>query len=354
MSAGNSLAQPKDRKEGLEMTEDLREAPAQTGVTPDLILQLATSFMATKYLIAAVEVGMFEALADDLLDLDALAARIAIPRRTARICADAMVAFGLLERDGPWYRNSAAAGTFLTGRGARDLRPVLRLMDRAYPVWADFTEAIRAGRSPSSSTRLDPEAQRTYSAGVQSITVGAARALAASYEFGRHRQLLDLGGGTGSFLEPILERHPAIQCGLFERPQVVHLARDNLNAYESDGRVRFYEGDLLQDQIPTGYDAFLLANVVHVLTPEHNRDLLKRVRASAPPRARLLLVDIWTDPTHTQPAFAAIMAGQFLLSGEGDVYSEDEIRDMLATTGWVMSRRQPLAGPASLVVAERQ
>jgi hypothetical protein len=337
------------------MTGNPPEAPAQTGVTPDLILQLATSFMATRYLIAAVEVGMFEALGDAALDLDALAARIAVPRRTGRICADAMVALGLLERDGPLYRNSPAADAFLSGRGARDLRPFLRSMDRTYPAWTEFTEAIRAGRAPGFITRLEPEAQRVYSAGVQSVSVGSAHALAESYEFDRHRQLLDLGGGTGSFLVPILERHPAIECGLFELPQVVPLARENLKAHTSDGRVRFYEGDLLQDQLPTGYDVFLLANVVHVFTPEHNQDLLERVHASAPSGARLLLVDFWTDSTHTQPFFAAIMAGQFLMSGgEGDVYSQDELRDMLAASGWVISGRRPLTGPASLVVAERQ
>jgi hypothetical protein len=336
------------------MAEDLPEAPAQAGPTPDQILQLATSFMATRYLVAAVEVGMFEALGDVALDLDDLAAQIAVPTRTARICADAMVALGLLERDGALYRNSAAAGTFLGGRSARDLRPFVRSMDRAYPVWAEFTEAIREGRGPGFITRLDPAAQRVYSAGVESVSVGSARALADSYEFDRHRRLLDLGGGTGSFLVPILERHPAIECGLFELPQVVPLARDNLKAYESGGRVQFYEGNLLQGQLPAGYDAFLLANVVHIFTPEHNRDLLARVHASAPSGARLLLVDFWTDPTHTQPFFAAIMAGQFLLSGgEGDVYSEDEIRDMLTATGWIMSGKRPLAGPASLVVAER-
>ena len=337
------------------MTEDLPERAAQPGLTPDLILQLATSFMATRYLIAAVEVGVFEALGDAALDLDALAARIAVPRRTARICADAMVALGLLERDGPLYRNSPAAGAFLSGRGPRDLRPFLRSMERTYPAWTEFTDAIRAGRGPGFITRLDPEAQRVYSAGVESVTAGSAVALAGSYDFDRHRRLLDLGGGTGSFLVPILDRHPDIECGLFELPSVVALARENLKARKSGGRVRFYEGDLLRDQLPTGYDAFLLANVVHIFTPEHNRDLLERVHASAPSGARLLLVDFWTDPTHTQPVFAAIMAGQFLMSGgEGDVYSEDEIRDMLAATGWVMSARRPLTGPASLVVAERR
>ena len=155
-------------------------------------MQLATSFMATRYLIAAAEVGVFEALGDAALDLDALAARIAVPRRTARICADAMVALRLLERDGPLYRNSPAAGAFLSGRGPRDLRPFVRLMDRRYPAWAEFTEAIRAGQGPGFITRLDAETQRVYSAGVESVTAGSARGLAQSYEFGRHRRLLDL------------------------------------------------------------------------------------------------------------------------------------------------------------------
>jgi SAM-dependent methyltransferase len=337
------------------MTEDAPGASAQPGLAPDLILRLATSFMATRYLMAAVEVGMFEVLGDTPLDLDALASRIAVPKRTTRICADAMVALGLLERDGPLYRNGPAADAFLSGRGPRDLRPFLRSMDRIYPAWAEFTDATRTGQGPGYITRLDPEAQRVYSAGVESVSTGSARALAESYEFGQHRRLLDLGGGTGSFLVPILERHPAIECGLFELPQVVPLARENLKAHKSDGRVQFYGGDLLRDQLPTGYDAFLLANVVHIFTPEHNRDLLERLHASAPSGARLLLVDFWTDPTHTQPFFAAIMAGQFLMSGgEGDVYSEDEMRDMLADTGWVMSGRRPLTGPASLVVAARQ
>jgi len=337
------------------MTEDLPEAPAQTGATPELIMRLGTSFMATKHLIAAVEVGVFEALGGAALDLDALAARIDIPTRTARICADAMVALGLLERDGPLYRNSAAAEAFLSGRGPRDLRPFLRSMDRNYRRWVEFTDVIRAGRGPGLITRLDPEAQRVFSAGVESVTAGSAAALAESYDFDQHRRLLDLGGGTGSFLVPILERHPGIECGLFELPSVVALAGENLKAYKSGSRVRFYEGDLLRDQLPTGYDAFLLANVVHIFAPEHNRNLLERVHDSAPSRARLLLVDFWTDPTHSQPVFAALMAGQFLMiGGEGDVYNEDEIRDMLAATGWVMIAKRPLIGPASLVVAERR
>jgi hypothetical protein len=79
----------------------------------------------------------------------------------------------------------------------------------------------------------------------------------------------------------------------------------------------------MKDPIPDGHDAVLLANVNHLLSPEHNIELLGRIRKGVPDGARLLLVDTWTDPMHTQPLVPVLMASTFL-SGEGDVYSEAE------------------------------
>ena len=97
----------------------------------------------------------------------------------------------------------------------------------------------------------------------------------------------------------------------------------------------------------------ILANVVHLFSADHNRALLRRTREQVPDGARLLLVDFWTDATHTEPPFAALMAGEFLvITGEGDVYSEDEARGWLQETGWRALERTPLAGPISVIVAE--
>ena len=47
------------------------------------------------------------------------------------------------------------------------------------------------------------------------------------------------------------------------------------------------------------------------------------------------------------------MAAEFLMiTGEGDVYSEEEVRGWLNETGWQALERKPLAGPQSLIVAE--
>jgi ubiquinone/menaquinone biosynthesis C-methylase UbiE len=326
-----------------------------SAVTPDLIFQVANGFMAAKHLFVANEVGLFAALADSSATLDDLAKRTGVPRRTLRIVADAMVSLGFLERQGDQYRNAQVSSTFLSGRTPMDLRPALRYWNRLnYQRWAKLEEAVRTGKAVFGDFAFTADEQQLYSEGVEAITAGTVRALAATYDFTRHRKLLDLGGGTGSFALAVLRQHHHMEATLFDMPAVAALARQRLAGNPLATRLRIVEGDFFTGPLPDDPDAILIANVLHNFLPERNRALLRRVAASAPDAARLLLVDFWTDPTHTEPLTAALMAGAFLLvTGEGDVYSAEEVRDWLQATGWRMLERRPLAGPTSLIVAER-
>jgi O-methyltransferase involved in polyketide biosynthesis len=113
------------------------------------------------------------------------------------------------------------------------------------------------------------------------------------------------------------------------------------------------EGDAAADPIPAGHDAVILANIIHLFSPDTNARLLARIRTAVATGARLLIVDFWTNDSHTEPVFAALMAAEFqIYSGEGDVYSIAEVEGWLTSNGWRLLEHQPLAGPASLVIAE--
>lgn len=324
--------------------------------TPDSIFQVATGFMASKHLFVANELGLFEHLAEGPTTLDELAHRTGIPRRTVRILADAMVALGFVDRQGDRYQNGSVAATFLSGQTPpADLRPFLRFWNYiSYPAWMQLEEAIRTGqKAPGYLDETDEKRSRIFSEGVQAITAGNAMALASTYDFSPHHRLLDLGGGTGSFLFAVLHSYGRLRATLFELPVVAAIARQHLVKTPFEGQVEVVQGDFFKDPISPGHDVVLIAQVMHVLSPEHNLELLRRTRERVPEGARLLLVDFWTDPTHTQPTFAALMAGEFLLvTGEGDVYSEEEVRGWLNESGWKFIERKPLAGPGSLIVAQ--
>jgi ubiquinone/menaquinone biosynthesis C-methylase UbiE len=266
-----------------------------------------------------------------------------------------MVSLGLLERDGSRYRNSETAEAFLADiPGRLDLRPILRYFDEiVYPRWEKFAEAIRTDQGQPQFSKFTTHQQQMFSAAVEVFSAPGAVALAGSYDFGRHHRLLDIAGGTGSFLIAVLQHHDALKGTLFELPGACAVARQKLAELPEGARINIVEGDVFKDPLPGDHDVLIVANTIHIFSVAHNIELFRKMRAHVQSGTRLLLADFWTDPSHSQPTAAALISGSFLLtSGEGQTYSEEEADEWLGRTGWQKLERKPLAGPLSLIVAE--
>ena len=315
-----------------------------TAVTPEPIMKVAMGFMAAKHLFVASEVGLFEALAAGPATIEELASRTGVPSRTIAISAAAIVSLGLIEQHGDRYQNGEPAAAFLAGKLGPDLRPMLRFFDQiSYPTWQKLADAVRTGNGQAQFGKFDKRQQEIFSAGVESFSGPGAAALATNY----------VAGGTGLFLVAVLKRHANLRGTLFELPGPCAVARQKLANLPEGSRIDVVEGDVLRDPLPADHDALIVANTAHVFSVPHNLELMRKMRAGVQPGARLLLVDLWTDPGHTQPGPAALISGEFLvISGEGQAYSEQEADTWLGQTGWKKIEKTPLAGPTSLIVAE--
>lgn len=56
----------------------------------------------------------------------------------------------------------------------------------------------------------DPVAYDLFSSGVSVFSDAVHRILAKSYDFGRYKPFIDIGGGKGGFLAAILSEYPAV------------------------------------------------------------------------------------------------------------------------------------------------
>src|SRR2546430_3934535 len=82
-------------------------------ISPDRILQLGLGFWGPKALLSAVELGVFTELARGPADLADLTARLGLHPRAASDFLDALVALGMLKRDGGRYANTPETDFFL-------------------------------------------------------------------------------------------------------------------------------------------------------------------------------------------------------------------------------------------------
>jgi hypothetical protein len=243
----------------------------------------------------ASEVGLFEALAAGPATIEELASQTGVPSRTIAIAAAAMVSLGFIEQHGHHYQNGEQAAAFLAGKPGPDLRPMLRFFDQiSYPAWQKLADAVRTGNGQAQFGKFDKRQQEIFSAGVESFSGPGAAALATNYDFGRHNKVLDVAGGTGSFLVAVLKRHAKLRGTLFELPGPCAVARQKLANLPEGSRIDIVEGDVFKDALPAGYDALIVANTAHVFSVPHNIELLRKMRTGVQPGARLLLVDLWT------------------------------------------------------------
>ncbi|GIF00533.1 methyltransferase [Paractinoplanes rishiriensis] len=319
-------------------------APAdETGPPgPARIIDLMAGYMVSKTLFAAIEVGLFAA-ADTARTPAELGERCGIPERSARAMADLLADAGVLVRDGDRFRNAPDAETFLAGRTPFDMRPLARYWDLvSYPAWTHATEAFRTRRGVR--PELDKIQTEAYEAAVALVTAETAADLARAYDFGPHRRLLDVGGGIGTFVRPILAAHGHLTATLVDLPQVAAVVppADRLTAVGAD---------LFTDPLPGGHDVVLVANVLHLFPPEQITALLRRLREVIAPDGRLLLVDWWRTERVPHPS-ARFGAGEFLMIGGGDLYQVDEVAGWLAETGWRYTGVQPLPAPSGVILAQ--
>src|SRR5687768_4846516 len=138
-------------------------------ITPDHIMRIGMGFWASKALLSAVELGVFTCLAggsktgrelERALDLD--------PRGTYDFL-DALVALGLLARDGDGvagrYRNTAETAVFLDRESPQYIGGILEMANaRLYRFWADLTPALKTGKPQNEIKHSDLiRAERTTS-----------------------------------------------------------------------------------------------------------------------------------------------------------------------------------------------
>jgi hypothetical protein len=100
--------------------------------------------------------------------------------------------------------------------------------------------------------------------------------------------IVDVGGGNGSLLLALLDRHPGLGGVVFDLPETV---RDESTFGK---RCRFEEGDFF-DRVPAG-DAYVLSTILHDWDDESALRILRTIHAAASPGTRLVLIEGTIEP----------------------------------------------------------
>jgi hypothetical protein len=186
-------------------------------------------------------------------------------------------------------------GALLCAESPISLRNAARLngADYRYHPWGELLEYVKSGSGEGLSPTWDnsspeylkdkPEMLKVFEAAMTDLSKSAYQnvnedcVIAETVDFSRFEKIMDIGCGNGTLLEAILLANRSLKGALFDLENIL----ENVSLPDADhpnaGRVEKVSGDFWQ-KIPSGFDAYIMKNVIHN-HPEHRcRLLLENIR----------------------------------------------------------------------------
>ncbi|MFN8878341.1 MAG: methyltransferase [Gemmatimonadota bacterium] len=165
------------------------------------------------------------------------------------------------------------------------------------------------------------------------------------YDMGRHRVLMDVGGGEGLFLAAAARRHPTLRVQLFDLPAVVARAQARFEREGRADRAQVHGGDFHRDALPTGADVITLVRVLLDHGDDRAQALVRAAKAALPPGGALLVAEPFAGQRNTGPLADAYFGLYLWAMGQGRARTEAEHRGMLEAAGFTRIRRLPTRTP---------
>jgi hypothetical protein len=268
---------------------------------------------------------------------------------------NALVAVGLLTKEGTRFSNTLTAVRHLAADGKNDARAGLMHTVHLWSRWATLTECVRAGTSVRrTEDPRDPEWTRAFIAAMESNAAERAPMVVQAVGASGITKMLDVGGGSAVYSRHFARANSSLHSDVLDLPAVAPLTQDYINRDGLSERVRVTPGDLTSGSLGEGYDLVLVSAICHMLDERANRDLIRRCHSALIPGGRVVIQDFILNADRTGPKTAALFALNMLVGTEaGNSYSEDDYTDWLREAGFENVRRVRLPGPAGLMIGHR-
>jgi len=322
------------------------------------LLDLVHGYRTTCIIVAALELGLIDALREAAVPAGVLAARIGADPPSLRRLLHAMATLGLVA-DG-------AQGVALTAMGAlladadEGVRERAVLAGREYaPSWQALAHGVATGETPFDHVfamgawehrRRHPELNECLNRTMLDDQRRTGGAVAAAYDFSRCGLVVDVGGGQGALLAEILAAYPQARGIVFDQPHVVGGAAEPPNAAGVAERCRT-EGGSFFESVPAGGDAYVLQHVLHDWNDERCATILANCRAAMRAGSVLLVIENVLPEDGVPDAHLAMLDLHMMVMLGGRERTRREYESLLRAAGFKPARSIPARGTIEVLEA---
>ena len=313
------------------------------------LFDLVAGFVYSQVLLACVRLELFDVLAAGPQTLAELAPRVNLGMDALQRLVAAATSLQLLEARPHGRFGLGVLGATMVGNTA-----VVAMVEHNEALYADLADPVALLRGESGHRQLaaywpyantsTPGALADDRVACYSTLMSASQPLVAqeildAYSLSRHRCLLDVGGGEGTFLMQAAAAAPQLQLSLFDLPAVAQRAADRLASAGLAERSRTAGGDFFNDPLPTGADIVSLVRVIFDHDDARVLTLLKAIHTALAPGGSLLIAEPMAGTPGAEPMGDAYFGFYLWAMGRGRARTPAQLTSMLQAAGFLQVRQ---------------
>jgi hypothetical protein len=328
-----------------------------SGKVPVPLMDALFSIMKARGLMAAVSLGVFDALAKNAGTAAELAEQLHLDRDSLEMLLRGLAAAGYLNATGNRFSLSRLSRSTMVEGAEMELSGFLRWNYVQWRMVEQMETLLKTGRGVDfHKTMTDPQEWKWYQQAMLEVARFDAPILARSVSVKRGaRKLLDVAGSHGFIGAAICRKHPPMRSVVIDLPDAVDHARELAGRAGIADVVEHRPGDIMSADFGVDVDVAVLANIAHHFLPEDNLSLLKRVAGSMTAESTIAIWDLESPDPGSKPSPGDGAALFFRLTSTAQCYSGRQYAAWLSAAGFSRLRvMRPLLRPGYVLVTGRR
>lgn len=313
-------------------------------LAPLPIAHVFFGMMSSRTMMAGVKLGVYAALAEGPATAEALAERLKLSPEGTRVLLEGLVSCEVVKRKRDRYLLDERARRWLDPRSPQYIGGFIEFNYAQWAWWSQLEDTVRTGQ-PVDIHDFAPDDPRwkDYIHAMHQLARLAAPEVASAIPLPRGaRHLLDLGGAHGWFAAELCAKHRGLKATVVDLEGSARVGREIIAAAGLSHVVTHREGDILTAELGGPYDAALLFQVMHHLSPAQNVALLRRVRTALAPKGTLAVLEYLRGEMEAEPNASALIGLHYFLTSKAAAYTPAEVEGFLGDAGFKIVKTQPI------------
>ena len=314
---------------------------------PGKLLEISGFFWKTCTLHAAIKLNLFTAIGDGRLSADQVAQKIGVNTEALLRLLDALVAMQLLIKDGQNYVNNPSAAKFLCKDSPTYIGYMIMHHHHLVDSWRRLDEAVGNGMPVRTRASFsDEKVREAFLMGMFNNSSLLAPQLVKQIDLSKHKRMLDLGGGPGTYAIFFCKAYPTLKATVYDLPTSRPFAEKTIKQFGMSEQVNFAGGDFVEEELSGQYDFVWLSHILHGEGPQTCQQIIAKTYEVLETGGMIGIHEFILDNDRTGPLFPALFSLNMLLETDaGRSYTENELQTMLTHAGFQKVTRLPYQGP---------